>query len=118
LSRPKIKLIGGLRLGKSEPGDYSFYGNMFSRLPREVKNTGELTRELAFDYFTDSDDPITFLGIEVDRIEDIPEGMIAWDIDGRQTDCSRTERGRKSISGRKSLTWQWWIYHTLKGNPD
>ena len=75
-----MQIVGGLRLGIAAPGDYSFYGDLFARLPTEVKNTGALTRYVAFDYLTDGEDPITFLGIEVDSIESIPDGMIAWDL--------------------------------------
>lgn len=77
-----MKLIGGLKLGASAPGGYSFYGDLFSRLPKEVKHTGDLTRYVAFDYLAAANDSITFLGIEVDRIENIPDGMMAWEIDG------------------------------------
>ncbi|MDT8389691.1 MAG: GrpB family protein [Lentisphaeria bacterium] len=77
-----MKLIGGLKLGASAPGDYSFYGDLFSRLPKEVKHAGDLTRYVAFDYLTAGNDSITFLGIEVDKIDAIPDGLMVWDFDG------------------------------------
>ena len=76
------QLVGGLKLGPSAPGDYSFYGDLFSRLPKEVKHAGALTRFVAFDYLTAGHDTITFLGIEVDTIDAIPDGLMAWDING------------------------------------
>ncbi len=48
----KIQLVGGLRIGN--PDDESFYDNLLVRLPKDVKNTGNITRFVAFDYLTDN----------------------------------------------------------------
>ncbi|MEA5114768.1 MAG: GrpB family protein [Geobacteraceae bacterium] len=103
----RIRLVGGVKVGASPPGDYSFYGNLFMRMTKEVRNTGNLTRYLAFDYLTDENDPITFLGIEVDSIENIPDGMIALDLDNHSLTILNQMNGKISIVWQEDVNWQW-----------
>ncbi len=65
-----MQLVGGLQVGSAN--DERFYDHLLARLPKDVPNTGSLTRYVAFDYLTDTQHAITFLGIEVERIDQIP----------------------------------------------
>jgi len=103
----RILLVGGVKVGASPPGDYSFYGNLFMRMTKEVRNIGDLTRYIAFDYLTDENDPITFLGIEVDSIENIPDGMIALDLDNHSLTILEEMNGKNTIIWQEDVTWQW-----------
>ena len=100
-----IQLIGGLRLGAAD--DESFYGNLFARLPKEVRNTGRLTRYVAFDYLTDGQHSITFLGIEVERIEHIPAGLMAWVLDTHSLSVFEVKNGKHVIIWQEEVTWLW-----------
>lgn len=102
-----MQLIGGLRTGICPGGDNSFYANLFARMTKEVSNTGSLTRYVAFDYLSNERDSITFLGIEVDGIENIPDGMIAWDLDGSSLTVLETKNGENSIIWQENVVWQW-----------
>jgi len=76
-------------------------------MTKEVRNTGSLTRYVAFDYLTDEKDPITFLGIEVDSIENIPDRMIAWDLDNDGLTVMEAKNGDNVIIWQEDVTWQW-----------
>ncbi len=101
----KIQLVGGLRIGNAE--DESFYDNLLVRLPKEVKNTGSTTRFVAFDYLTDDENAITFLGIEVDNIENIPDGMIGWVLTGQDLIILESKNGGNEIIWQEKVNWQW-----------
>ncbi|MCP4748351.1 MAG: GrpB family protein [Desulfobacteraceae bacterium] len=103
----KIQLIGGLHIGAANTNDYSFYSNLFSRLNREVKNTGSLTRYVSFTHFTGKKPAITFLGIEVNSTELIPTGMIAWKIDDNRLTVIEEKNGKNNIIWRTDVHWLW-----------
>jgi len=102
-----LKLIGGLQRGTVAPGDYRFYIDLFDRLPREVGEDGKLTRFVAFDNLADGDGRTTFLGIEVDRIDYVPEGMIAWDLGPDCLTVLETVGGETRIVSQDGLDWSW-----------
>ena len=100
-----MQLVGGLRIGSAS--DDSFYDIFLSRLPKEVKNTGRITRFLAFDFLTAEKTPITFWGIEVDEIEDIPEGMIAWVLDDHNLTVLETKNSENVVIWQEVIEWEW-----------
>ena len=102
-----IQLVGGLRLGTAPPGDRSFYSSLFARLPEEVSNTGGVTRYMGFDHLAEGEYRITFLGIEVDRIESIPNGMIAWDLDSAGLAVLEAKDGENAVIWQDDVVWQW-----------
>lgn len=103
--KAKIQLIGGLRIGN--PEDESFYDNLLVRLPKEVKKTGSITRFVAFDYLTDDENTITFLGIEVDSIETIPEGLFGWVLSSQYLTILEPNNGNNEITWQEEVIWQW-----------
>ncbi|MEZ4601188.1 MAG: GrpB family protein [Syntrophotaleaceae bacterium] len=102
----KILLVGGMRIGSPVAGDYSFYADLFSRMAREVPNTGELTRYVAFDCFADGA-RITFLGIEVDRIDGVPDGMVAWQLDEKKITVLDGRCRRDPLPWQREVSWLW-----------
>lgn len=103
--KKKIQLVGGIRLGN--PEDESFYDNLLVRLPNEVKNTGRITRFVAFDYLSDDESTITFLGIEVDNIENIPDGMIGWILSSQELTVLEEKNGRNEVIWQEEVAWEW-----------
>jgi len=76
-------------------------------MTREVRNTGELTRYIAFDYLTKEETPITFLGIEVDAVENIPDGMVSWELDSNSLTVKESNNGEHVAIWQEDVTWQW-----------
>ncbi|MDQ7791007.1 MAG: GrpB family protein [Clostridia bacterium] len=54
-------------------------------------------------YFTH----LSFFGIEVDEIESIPAGMVAWDLSENKWTVWQVKDGRESIIRQEDITWQW-----------
>jgi GrpB-like predicted nucleotidyltransferase (UPF0157 family) len=48
-----------------------------------------------------------FLGIEVDRIADIPRGMRAWDLGDSRWTVWEAREGQDVVTGQGDLCWQW-----------
>ncbi len=107
-SPTKMLLVGGMRIGAPADGDDSFYGNLFSRLPREVSNTSEITRFVTFDSFADAA-RVTFLGIEIDAMKDgdVPEGMIAWALDETRLIVLDGSCKGAPVRWQQEVSWLW-----------
>ena len=106
----KIQLVGGQQV-LSTQGDFeammNFYGGLFNRLTKEVKHTGDLTRYVGYQSPGDENDYLHFFGIEVDRIEEIPEGMVAWSLDDSTRTVRETRGERDTIISQDDIAWQW-----------
>jgi len=107
---PRIQLVGGRQFIASD-GDYEdalrFYGNLFDRLTKEVKYTGNLTRYIGYQSLVGGKDHLHFFGIEVDRIQDIPAGMVAWDLGDSAWTTWEPKGGQDVVTSQQSISWQW-----------
>lgn len=105
-----IRLIGGQQVlacdGDAE-GRLRFYGALFDRLPREVRNTGGLTRYVAYQSRVGEGLGLHFLGLEVERIEGIPDGMVAWDLGDDRWTIWGARGDRQAIVAQHGIAWQW-----------
>ena len=105
-----MQLVGGQQVVASD-GNFEdalrFYGNLFSRLAKEVKHTGNLTRYVGYQSLVSGKDHVHFFGVEVDRIQDIPEGMVAWDLDDSTWTVRAAQDGRDVITSHQAIDWQW-----------
>jgi GrpB-like predicted nucleotidyltransferase (UPF0157 family) len=110
-----MQLVGGLRIGTAAPGNDSFYRDLLVRLPSEVRDTGPLTRFVAFDFLSDGTDPITFLGIEVESIAPIPPGLIGWDLGREALTVLEWGNGVNSVIWQEQVVWQWLDERTCAG---
>lgn len=101
-----MQLVGMLH--RNDPaGTVDFLKSAFPRLESEVKHTGSLTRHVQYESGTSDEDHLHFLGVEVSRIEDIPEGMIAWDLRGDTWTVLQPKDGKGVVTWREDLSWQW-----------
>jgi len=107
---PRIQLVGGQQVIASD-GNFEdvlrFYGNLFDRLTKEVKYTGDLTRYVGYQSVVGGKDQLHFFGIEVDRIQDIPAGMVAWDLGDSTWTAWAAQSGRDVIISQDDLEWHW-----------
>ena len=104
--KSRMMLVGGRQTGAS-PDVQEFYAGLFGRLTNEVKHTGSLTRYVGFEGCPAGGTPVRFLGIEVEKIEDIPEGMTAWDLNGDTWTVWEAGSGRKTAVWREKITRRW-----------
>jgi GrpB-like predicted nucleotidyltransferase (UPF0157 family)/predicted transcriptional regulator YdeE len=103
---PRLRLVGALHTGDPE-GVIPFLIKTFPRLVREVKHTGSVARQVQFQSGEGAEDHLHFLGIEVEKIEDIPEGMIAWDLQGDTWTVLESGHGQDQITWQENVCWQW-----------
>ena len=110
LPRPLLRLVGGQTViaSDAELGEtLRFYGPLFSRLVAEVKHTGELTRYVGYQSDLDGDGRFHFFGIEVSKIEGIPEGLTAWGLDDKRWTVWESRKGQDVIISREDVMWHW-----------
>lgn len=106
----RIQLVGSQQIISSDNylGDLiQFYGNLFERMKNEVKNTGDLTRYVGYQSIISKKERLCFLGIEVDSIKSIPEGMVAWDLSNITWNTWRNKNGQDTLCSKNDITWQW-----------
>jgi GrpB-like predicted nucleotidyltransferase (UPF0157 family) len=103
-------LVGGQRVLAAE-GDSEellrFYGGLFARLAKEVRHTGDLTRYVGYQSAVGGEYHLHFFGIEVERIEDIPAGMVAWDLRGDTWTVWQAGGGRDVLVAEERVAWLW-----------
>lgn len=110
-----LRLVGGLLINAPDK-TVPFLMDMFPRLTSEVKHTGDVARQVQFECSTSDGDCIHFIGIEVDLIEDIPEGMIAWDLQNDRWTVLETKHGQNNIIWQEGISWQW-LDQSVPGRP-
>jgi GrpB-like predicted nucleotidyltransferase (UPF0157 family) len=103
-------LVGGqsiLTAGGDPDELIRFYGGLFGRLTREVKHTGNVTRYVGYQSAVGGQDVLHFVGIEVDRIADIPQGMVAWDLTEDAWMLWEAGDGQDVLVSKEEIAWQW-----------
>jgi len=99
-------LIGGQQLNPAE-GDYSLIADGFQRLPREAEHTGRITRFVGYEGTVERSSRVRFFGIEVDEIEDIPDGMVAWVFGNGEWTIRESRDGADLVTWREDIVWDW-----------
>lgn len=111
----RLTIVGGQ--GIIEAGDEEavlhFYGGLFARLTKEVALTGERTRYIGFQCPLGGSERLHFFGIAVDRIEHIPPGMVAWDMDKASVTVWESCDGADTPVSKADIEWRW--RHWLTG---
>ena len=105
-----LLLMGGQRtLPRADNGDdfLIFYGSLFDRLKKEVKNLCAPARYVGFQSQIDDNYDLHFLGMEVHNIQDIPKGMAAWELDGKTWTILEPIEGCDRIVSKQNITWLW-----------
>jgi GrpB-like predicted nucleotidyltransferase (UPF0157 family) len=99
-------LIGGQKLNPTE-GDYTLIAAGFRRLPRRARHTGRVTRFVGYESVIMGDNRIRFFGIEVDAIEDIPDGMVAWELGDKEWTIRASPDDSDVVTWREDIRWEW-----------
>lgn len=84
-----------------------FYKQLFARLPRQVKNTGSVTRYVGFQAKLSRVKILIFLGIEVECIGRIPEGMVAWELTENEWQVWQSREAVDILLSRQKIEWLW-----------
>jgi GrpB-like predicted nucleotidyltransferase (UPF0157 family) len=96
-------LLVGACLGGKGDGYEGFIGGLFPRLTTEVGHTGETSRCVGYRALTGAGGQLTFFGIQVDRIDAVPRGMTAWELD----EGTLTVRMPDGTVSRSDVAWDW-----------
>ncbi|MCE5315043.1 MAG: GrpB family protein [Armatimonadota bacterium] len=100
-----IRLIGGL-YDKGSDGFADFLKNLFPRLGAEVRRTACPARYVGYEA-AGAEAGIRFFGAEVERIDDIPNGMIALELNDYELTVYESATGKPGIVWRGGLRWTW-----------
>ena len=106
----RTQLIGGqtvIASGAVLEDTLRFYGPLFDRLIDAVKHTGDLTRYVGYQSNLDGGARFHFFGVEVSKIEDIPEGLVAWNLDDERWTVWESRQGQDVIISQEAVTWHW-----------
>lgn len=99
-----ISLIGGLRRKVPAAGDYRFFGEMFCRLPAEIKAVDWPSRFMIYQGPTQGDEQLTFMGLQVSDMAAIPDRMLGVQL----SDCRiKVVEADGNACRRGVLTWRW-----------
>ena len=102
-------VVGGQRViaaGDDYDQTLRFYGDLFRRTPALVK-PGSLTRHVGYESHAGGGGYLHFFGIEVDQVENIPDGMVAWVLDDETWTVWQGHGGQTSRVSREAVRWQW-----------
>jgi len=96
-----MQFVGGLYIGEPD-GVLDFIIRMFPRLTRDVKHIGSITRQVQY-----ASGRVRFLGVEVERVDEIPGGMTAWVLGEDEWTMIEPRDGRDVVTWHGSLSWKW-----------
>ena len=104
-----MQIVGQQRIISDGDTDaiMAFYGGLFGRLTAEVRHLGSVTRYIGYQSRLEGNRHLHFLGIEAERIDGIPPGMIAWELDGGTRTVWESQDGRDVPVSREPISWRW-----------
>jgi GrpB-like predicted nucleotidyltransferase (UPF0157 family) len=109
---PKIQLVGNQKTFASKQDTaelLTFYGDLFGKLKREVKYRNALSRFVSYQSPISKDKSAHFLGLEVNKIAQIPENMIAWELNQNTKTVWRPQGDQNSVISKEEIRWQWLV---------
>jgi GrpB-like predicted nucleotidyltransferase (UPF0157 family) len=98
-----LRLIGGLLVHAADP-EYRWFRRTVDRVTTEVAPPGKLARLIGFETRPKGAHGLRFLGIDVERLDEIPEGLIAWEV---HDDRWIVRQAGGEIAWQAPLTWRW-----------
>lgn len=101
-----LRLIGCLSLNDPE-GIIPFLQRTFPRLVSEIRHSDSIVRHVNYEATTAFGHHLHFLGLQLEEIDVIPEGMLAWELDGDEWTVFQSEHGKNSIMWQGNLSWLW-----------
>ncbi|MFZ5517433.1 MAG: GrpB family protein [Candidatus Zhuqueibacterota bacterium] len=111
-------MIGGQRIlpaDSQSPEGLAFYGELFDRLLRDVTGAATVTRYVGFQLPLRNEQVFQFFGIEVEHIEPIPPGLVAWELEAHCWRLRHAHDGRTSLLSEHEIDWRW--QHVTAGPP-
>jgi GrpB-like predicted nucleotidyltransferase (UPF0157 family) len=84
-----------------------FYGGLFSRLPREIRQAEPLTRYVGYQSPRPDGSCLHFLGLEVLRGTAIPPGMLAWQFRESNLRVWQGDEGQERLAWEHTVRWTW-----------
>lgn len=106
VSEPRIRLVG-LQAVDRGPGDYSLIVSAFKRLPAEVMRGDRVHRIIGYSSSGMGASHLQFMGVDVDEVEHVPAGMVAWELSGN---CWRITENRSAVvetTWEEPIRWLW-----------
>jgi GrpB-like predicted nucleotidyltransferase (UPF0157 family) len=104
-SAPVMRLIGGVRL-KDSDWDLAAYRDLFAKL-NTIARSDVVTRLIRYYGEIKGRAALRFLGVEVEAIGSIPDGLVAMELGEDTLTVLRPAPGKPSIVWQKELTWNW-----------
>ena len=102
----RLRLVGQQEFNPA-PGDHSLIASMFERLPKEVRQSRDLTRLIGYEAVGLHGDRLRFFGIEADGIEDLPDDLVAWDLGDHDWTIWQAQAGQLSKVSEEKIAWAW-----------
>ena len=110
-------LIGAVRVGVAEADRERFYRELFTRLPAVI-GTSALTRYVGFRAAAGGEHVVEFLGIEVDTIAPLPDGLLAWDLTPQSLIVMEGAGRVNRVVWHEDVAWQWRHEHPTSHGPE
>jgi GrpB-like predicted nucleotidyltransferase (UPF0157 family) len=108
--RHTMFLVGGQRVfadGCAPEERLQFIGKLFQRLTAEVTHIGDVTRYMSFQGRIEAEGEFEFFCVEADRVEDIPRGMVAWELDESRLRLRAAQDLPEPHERTFGLQWEW-----------
>lgn len=106
----RLKIIGVQEVYKKEREMNSetsaFIFGFLSRV-REIDYGGKIGRLIRYDVSKSDSEAIGFLGLEVENITYIPEGMTAWKLTSDTWQVLEQENGVNKVISQHGIGWRW-----------
>ncbi|NLF39915.1 GrpB family protein [bacterium] len=100
-------LLIGIQQHDPRPGDYGIYAGLFRRAPVELPHTSDVFRYVGYESCAGHGFHVRFLGVEVEAVDHIPEGMVAWNLNDSAWAVLISQNGRRSTVLSGAISWQW-----------
>jgi len=105
-----LKFIGGqgiLPADNQSSESLAFYSELFDRLLREATDVATVTRYVGWQLPFEKERVFQFFGVEVERIESIPPGWVAWELQHRLWRLWQGCSGGVALLSEHEILWRW-----------
>ena len=101
-----MRFVGGQELSPT-PGDHGLIASGFSKMPQQTRHVDTVARFVGYESLLQGSDRVRFFGIEVGDIEEIPDGMVAWDLGETDWTIWESRGGQDVMVWQEEITWMW-----------
>ncbi len=98
-----LRLIGAMQTRGSE-WSLDEFGALFERLKREIKHENKMLRFVGYQCVVENKHEARFFGVQVDRINYIPDGMVGWELQDDSWAITYPNGARDELG---ELIWRW-----------